>query len=102
MRSRYLQGKGAVSKFTGYEECTFAPRVNNIKGEMGSAKEYLRESVFKRLSTPRSGEGDAEDGNRQFDDERKQSVMDMSSFMSSIKGAGRLFCPCHCYLFFSR
>ena len=87
VRSRYRDPTPRKSrrhqpKPTGTEECTFTPRCNPVKRQMGSARMYLESNVFDRLSkrsaTPKASRPSSSRGG---------GVMDMSTFMSSVEGA---------------
>ena len=84
----------------GYEECTFAPRINRVKPEMGSASAYTSSNVYDRLSkakrnstsVPKYTPGQShslssrrkETSEQAKDENEEKPIMDMSTFMNAL------------------
>jgi len=68
--------------------CTFTPKVKGVKGNMKSAKIYLKNDVFSRLNGNTSGVETKENANPVYnaadiDDENPRPVMTMQNYMAS-------------------
>eukprot|EP01029_Cantina_marsupialis_P020614 TRINITY_DN483_c6_g1_i1.p1 TRINITY_DN483_c6_g1~~TRINITY_DN483_c6_g1_i1.p1 ORF type:complete len:690 (-),score=242.83 TRINITY_DN483_c6_g1_i1:175-2244(-) len=67
---------------TGEDECTFKPKVNEIKSDMTSAQLYLQTDVVERLSRPGL---EASTPSTPSDRSSNGQVMDLNTFMSALE-----------------
>ncbi|GMI04562.1 hypothetical protein TrLO_g113 [Triparma laevis f. longispina] len=73
------------------KQCSFTPKVTGVRGNMSSAKLYLKNDVFSRLQNgAKEGGGMKENENPVFDaadveEEEPRPVMDMATFMNNVQ-----------------
>jgi len=76
-------------KSTGYEDCTFTPKINPVHPSMEAAQVYLSNGIFDRLTQSRE-DIEAKIKYKENQDRTNDKVIDVETFLSSMNSDGSL------------